>query len=77
MQAKIALVAPHSGLLNLAKHVRTASGEDFEVLESDLATGLAVARDLKKQGFDVIISRGGTYLLIRDEIKSVPFIWRS
>ena len=74
MQAKIALVAPHSGLLKIAEHVRAVSGEEFEIFEGDLAVGLAVARDLEKQGYDVIISRGGTYLMIQEDLKTIPVV---
>jgi len=40
----------------------------------DLAQGVKKAKELEKQGIDVIISRGGTAIAIEKEIKEIPIV---
>ena len=70
---KIVLIAPYRDLLETAREVKKDLDVDVELELGDMSEGVKVARDWEKRGADVIISRGGTYQLIRDSV-SVPVV---
>lgn len=70
---KIVLIAPYRDLLETAREVKKDLDVDVELELGDMSGGVKVARDWEKRGADVIISRGGTYQLIRDSV-SVPVV---
>ena len=73
-KAKILAIAPYQGLKELME-VSAASRSDLEltVYLGDLSDGAALVDQVQDQGFDVIISRGGTARMIED-IAHVPVV---
>jgi PAS domain S-box-containing protein len=70
---KIGLIAPYRDLLDMALNVKNELGVDIRIELGDLSEGVKVAKEWEKEGFDVIISRGGTYQLIKEAV-SVPVV---
>lgn len=70
---KIVLIAPYRDLLETAITVKKDLNVDIELELGDLSEGVKVAREWEKKGVDIIISRGGTYQLIKESV-SVPVV---
>jgi transcriptional regulator with PAS, ATPase and Fis domain len=74
VKIKILGIAPYTGLKDLmteqAKHVPNL---DIHIEFGDLQEGVDLALSAEEQGYDVIISRGGTASMIRDVVK-IPVI---
>lgn len=70
---KIGLIAPYRDLLDMALNVKKELGVDISIELGDLSEGVKVAKIWEREGFDVIISRGGTYQLIKEAV-SVPVV---
>jgi len=70
---KIGLVAPYRDLLDMAFNVKRELGVNIRIELGDLSEGVKVAKKWEKEGFDAIISRGGTYQLIKEAV-SVPVV---
>ncbi|MCR4401568.1 MAG: sigma 54-interacting transcriptional regulator [Firmicutes bacterium] len=73
MSVKIGLVAPYPDLANLALEVCRELGEHVDVRQGDLSEGVRIAREMQRQGVEVIISRGGTALAIEQAV-DVPVV---
>jgi len=73
MNPKLAIIVPYSGLKQAAEEVVAEIKADVYVLEGDLDQGVAAARQAVKNGAEVIISRGGTAMLIAQSI-DVPVV---
>lgn len=67
------LIAPYEELLELAEGLNREFRWDLEVVLGDLHQGVEVAREYERDGARVIISRGGTYELIKRAV-SIPVI---
>ncbi|WP_181348051.1 sigma-54-dependent transcriptional regulator [Thalassobacillus sp. CUG 92003] len=71
---KALVVAPYSGLAEVAKGYRHYDDElQIDVKIGNLEDGLQVAKTGEAQGYDVIISRGGTASLIEGQV-SIPVV---
>lgn len=68
MRLRIGLVAPYDELARLAEEVSRELGLSLDIRVGDLAQGVAVARDMARRGTEVIISRGGTALVIEESV---------
>ncbi|TYP56172.1 PAS domain S-box-containing protein [Thermosediminibacter litoriperuensis] len=72
-KVKIVLIAPYKDLLEIAMKVKKDLDVDIELELGDLSEGVKVAREWEKKGVDVIVSRGGTYQLIKESV-SAPVV---
>jgi len=70
---KIVLIAPYMKLLEIAKEVKKDLNLDVIVELGDLSEGVKVAEEWEKKGAGVIISRGGTYQMIKEAV-SIPVV---
>ncbi|BAS27945.1 sigma 54-interacting transcriptional regulator [Limnochorda pilosa] len=73
MKAVIGLVAPYPDLVRMGQEVALPDEVTVHVREGDLDRGVEVARTLVDQGADVLVSRGGTALLVRRAV-DVPVV---
>ena len=71
---RLAIIAPDEELALLCKEVVKQMNCKAEISIRVGATnqGVALARIEKEKGAEVIISRGGTAMMIRDEIPELP-----
>lgn len=60
--------------LEAAKQAAKGFGEKVTVLLGSMDDGIGLARQLEKDGYDVIIARGGTYTLLTESNISTPVI---
>lgn len=63
--SKIAYIAPDEEMYQMAKEVFADSFQDIRIEKGLLAEGVRTARSLVREGFEVIIARGGTAEHIR------------
>lgn len=63
---KILVIAPYQGLKELFLEVNEDLHKNIHVEMGDLYKGLAIAKEYENKGFDVIISRGATALLLQE-----------
>lgn len=71
---KILFIAPYPGLVEaIHQVVQDAEDIDATIKVGDMKDGALIAKSMMAQHFDVIISRGGTALLIRDTV-NLPVI---
>ncbi|GCL74042.1 PAS sensor protein [Paenibacillus naphthalenovorans] len=63
---KILVIAPYQGLKELFLEVNEDLHKNIHVEMGDLYKGLAIAKEYENEGFDVIISRGATALLLQE-----------
>lgn len=70
---KTLLIAPYQGLAETAKKVDTPDDIDLDVTIANLEEGVKAAKLAEKQGYELIISRGGTATMIQDEV-SMPVV---
>lgn len=73
MKAQIAIIAPYPELKQESKIAVEELGIDVFVKDGDLAAGVHAAQMLVNDGVEVIISRGGTAMLIAQTV-SVPVV---
>ena len=73
MNPKVAIIVPYSELKQAAEEVVAEMKANVLVLEGDLSEGVAAARQAVKNGAEVIVSRGGTAMLIAQSI-DVPVV---
>lgn len=66
--AEIAFIAPYEELAHIAQQVSRDLGLDLAIHVARMEEGAALARDLARQGFQVIVSRGVTAWLIQQAI---------
>ncbi|RBW67957.1 sigma-54-dependent Fis family transcriptional regulator [Bacillus taeanensis] len=71
---KALVVAPYEGLFEIMKEI-AQDVEDFQfhIKLGNLYEGIEIAKDAEKNGYNVIISRGGTASMIQ-EVVSIPVI---
>ncbi|QGU94790.1 PAS domain S-box protein [Clostridium bovifaecis] len=70
----IVFIAPFKGLKVLAEEVvRARNYSNIEVVEGDLSEGVEVAKRAIEDGASVIVSRGGTYTMIKS-IAHIPVV---
>ncbi|QTN00799.1 sigma-54-dependent Fis family transcriptional regulator [Sediminibacillus dalangtanensis] len=71
---KAMVIAPYPGLAETVKQLRQQETElTIDIGIGNLEEGLKLARQAEKDGYDLIISRGGTASLIEEEV-SIPVI---
>ncbi|MBP1153310.1 MULTISPECIES: PrpR N-terminal domain-containing protein [unclassified Paenibacillus] len=63
---KILVIAPYQGLKELFLEVNEDLQKNIHVEVGDLYKGLAIAKENENKGYDVIISRGATAILLQD-----------
>ncbi|GGE52995.1 sigma-54-dependent Fis family transcriptional regulator [Pullulanibacillus camelliae] len=69
MKIKVLLIAPYSGLKELALRLTKEQDElEITVREGDLEEAVAVANEIGSEQFDIVISRGGTAKLLRENL---------
>jgi hypothetical protein len=73
MNQRVAIIAPYSQLRREAEAVVAELGANVRVLEGDLNEGVVAARLAVQEGAEVIISRGGTAMLISQSI-DIPVV---
>ncbi|MEW5323339.1 PrpR N-terminal domain-containing protein [Geobacillus thermoleovorans] len=74
MNIKTLLIAPYPGLKELASTLAKEQQElDLTVVQGDLQEAIASVKQHEKEGFDLVISRGGTAQLLRQHT-SLPVI---
>jgi PAS domain S-box-containing protein len=71
--APIRVIAPYAELAEMAREVIADLGADATVTMGDLVVGLEGARAAVAQGAEVLVSRGGTALLLRRHL-SCPVV---
>ncbi|MFC4768071.1 PrpR N-terminal domain-containing protein [Effusibacillus consociatus] len=64
--SKILVIAPYQGLKDLFLEVNEELNKDIYVEVGDLYKGLSIAKSMEGKGYDVIISRGATARLLRE-----------
>ncbi|QHE51651.1 PrpR N-terminal domain-containing protein [Pontibacillus sp. HMF3514] len=71
---KALVITPYEGLVEIVKEV-AEEVDDFDIYikQGNLEEGLAYAREAEEEGFDLIISRGGTSSLIEQHVK-IPVV---
>ncbi|WP_347551302.1 PrpR N-terminal domain-containing protein [Pseudalkalibacillus hwajinpoensis] len=71
---KALVIAPYEGLIEIMREI-AVEVDDFEIHTElgNLYEGVEIARNSEKNGFDMIISRGGTASLVQ-EVVSIPVI---
>ncbi len=70
---KALLIAPYSGLAEIAKKTVLPNDVQLDVVIGNLEEGLKIAQKAEKQGYQLVISRGGTATMIQDAI-SIPVV---
>ncbi|MGN8646197.1 PrpR N-terminal domain-containing protein [Gracilibacillus sp. HCP3S3_G5_1] len=70
---KALLIAPYSGLAEIAKKVALPDDVQLDVVIGNLEEGVRKAKQAERQGYQLVISRGGTATMIQDEI-SIPVV---
>lgn len=70
---KIVLVAPYLELLEVAENVKKDLNLDIIVEVGDLSEGVKIAKKWEQKGAGVIISRGGTYKMIKEAV-TIPVV---
>lgn len=58
---KILVIAPYEGLAEMAQACGDRRDVVVDVVTGNLSDGVAAAKQLEKEGYDAIVSRGGTY----------------
>lgn len=73
-RVKVLAIAPYPGLKNLMMKLKDEEPDwDLDVKVGDLREGVKLAEQAESEGFDLIISRGGTARMIRESV-SLPVI---
>ncbi|GMA61969.1 PrpR N-terminal domain-containing protein [Alicyclobacillus fastidiosus] len=70
---KIVLIAPYQNMVHDAQEVCRAYGEQIEILTGRMGQGVELARKSVLEDAGVLISRGGTFLSIANEI-AIPAV---
>jgi PAS domain S-box-containing protein len=73
VKTKICLIAPYDEIEILARQVIREMHADIKVLRCPIQEGVSLAKKLKVQGVQVIISRGGTAAAIRSQV-DIPLV---
>ncbi len=70
---KIAFIAPYEDLARLVNSVSVEMGIKVDVFPGVFKGGAGTAKELEKQNYDIVISRGATYYNISSEV-NIPVI---
>lgn len=70
---KIAIIIPRD-LVKVAESVATGFQENIHIIEGSMERGLDLAKEYEVKGYDVIIARGGTQLLLNNGGLSIPTV---
>src|SRR5690625_815760 len=70
---KTLFIAPYSGLAEIAKKMDIQDDIDLDITIANLEEGVQAAELAEKQGYEVIISRGGTATMIQNHV-SIPVV---
>lgn len=71
---KVMAIAPYDGLVEILNRVGSNFSElDIDTLKGDLEEGQKIAMNAEKEGYDLIISRGGTSEMIKKAV-SIPVV---
>ncbi len=73
MNQKVALIAPYIDLGNTARKLIKNSDFQIKIVIGNQQEGLQWGRSLVEQGVEVLISRGGTAQLLKQELK-IPIV---
>ncbi len=70
-KAKVLVIAPYAGMIELfRKHAADhAQRLDVTIASGNLAEGVKIARAAQEQGYDILISRGGTATMIQEQVR--------
>jgi len=74
LKHKIAFIAPNKKLADHFDKIAQEMNKKIPVYIGDLEKGAKKAVELEEQGFDVIISRGGTAIAIEKSLINVPVV---
>lgn len=70
---KTLLIAPYQGLAEIAKKLNIQDDIDLDMTVANLEAGVQAAQLAEKQGYELIISRGGTATMIQEHV-SIPVV---
>lgn len=70
---KIAIIIP-GDLVKVVESVASEFQEDIHIIEGSMERGLDLAKECEVNGYDVIIARGGTQLLLKDDGLNIPTV---
>lgn len=70
---KIAIIIPKD-LVKVAESAATGFQENIHIIEGSMERGLDLAKECEVKGYDVIIARGGTQLLLKNGGLSIPTV---
>ncbi|WP_172840486.1 sigma-54-dependent Fis family transcriptional regulator [Virgibacillus phasianinus] len=70
---KALLIAPYQGMAETVKKVNIPDDIELDVKIANLEEGVRVAKLAEKQGYELIVSRGGTASMIQDVV-SIPVV---
>ena len=70
---KIAVIVPKD-LVEITKAVASEYNESIDIIEGSMEKGLDIAKKCEESGFDVIVARGGTQLLLKNSALSIPTV---
>ncbi|MBC2580519.1 sigma 54-interacting transcriptional regulator [Clostridium sp. DJ247] len=70
---EIVLISPFEKLKNIAQEVIEENGLEVDVVVGDLREGVVEAKKAVDNGANVIISRGGTYTMIKNSV-NIPVV---
>lgn len=71
---KILGIAPYEGIATLMEHIASRREDvDLDVFIGDLENGAAIAKKYAPEGYDIILSRGGTAEMIQ-ELNLLPVV---
>ncbi|MCD4712660.1 MAG: sigma 54-interacting transcriptional regulator [Clostridiales bacterium] len=70
---KIAIIIPKD-LVKVAESAASGFLENIHIIEGSMEKGLGLAKEYEEKGYDVIIARGGTQLLLKDGGLNVPTV---
>lgn len=69
----ILLIAPNKALQETAEAVAKENGLDIDVVLGNLSNGVEIAKEAEAKGAEVIITRGGTYQVIKEAL-AIPVV---
>lgn len=70
---KIAIIIPRD-LVKLAESAVAGFQENIHIIEGSMEMGLDLAKECEIKGYDVIVARGGTQLLLKNGGLSIPTV---
>lgn len=70
---KIVIIIPKN-LIRIAESAASGFQEDIHIIEGSMEKGLDIAKEYEAKGFDVIIGRGGTQLLLNAGGLNIPTV---